>query len=94
MGRAEAFATKNGPWLSFVDGLGCGLGYSAVLLLIAFFRELLGFGTLFGVAVLPADTTRWTIMVMPPGAFFMLALVIWLFRAVDPVPGPVRRLRW
>ncbi len=80
MGRAEAFAAKNGPWLSFLDGLGCGLGYSFVLLLLAFFRELLGFGTLFGVAVLPADLTRWTIMVMPPGAFFMLALAIWLFR--------------
>jgi len=84
MGRAEAFAAKNGPWLSFVDGLGCGIGYSAILLIIAFFRELLGFGSVFGVPVLPADMTRWTIMVMPPGAFFMLALVIWLFRAVVP----------
>jgi Na+-transporting NADH:ubiquinone oxidoreductase subunit D len=84
MGRAEAFATKNGPWLSFLDGLGCGLGYSGVLLIIAFFRELMGFGTLFGVPVLPADMTRWTIMVMPPGAFFMLALVVWFFRAVIP----------
>lgn len=84
MGRAEAFAAKNGPWLSFVDGLGCGIGYSLILLLIAFFRELLGFGTVFGFAVLPADTTRWIIMVMPPGAFFMLALVIWFFRSVAP----------
>ncbi|MHB8764785.1 MAG: electron transport complex subunit RsxE [Deferrisomatales bacterium] len=84
MGRAEAFAAKNGPWLSFLDGLGCGVGYSFVLLLIAFFRELLGFGSLFGYAVLPADMTRWTIMVMPPGAFFMLALVIWLFRHLVP----------
>jgi len=84
MGRAEAFAAKNGPWLSFVDGLGCGIGYSAILLIIAFFRELLGFGSVFGVPVLPADMTRWTIMVMPPGAFFMLALVIWFFRAAIP----------
>ncbi len=84
MGRAEAFAQKNGPWLSFVDGLGCGIGYSFILLIIAFFRELLGFGTLFGVPVLPANTTRWILMVMPPGAFFMLALVIWLFRALVP----------
>ena len=82
MGRCEGFAAKNTPWLSFADGLGCGVGYSFVLLRIAFFRELLGFGTLFGHAVLPDDLTRWTIMVMPPGAFFMLALVIWLFRAV------------
>jgi len=84
MGRAEAFAAKNGPWLSFLDGLGCGIGYSAILLIIAFFRELLGFGSVFGVPVLPADMTRWTIMVMPPGAFFMLALVIWFFRAAVP----------
>jgi Na+-transporting NADH:ubiquinone oxidoreductase subunit D len=88
MGRAEAFATKNGPWLSFVDGLGCGIGYSLILLIIAFFRELLGFGSLFGYPVLPAGTTRWTIMVMPPGAFFMLGLVIWLFRAAVPARTP------
>ena len=84
MGRAEAFAAKNGPWLSFLDGLGCGIGYSAILLIIAFFRELLGFGSVFGIPVLPAGMTRWTIMVMPPGAFFMLALVIWFFRAAVP----------
>ncbi len=84
MGRAEAFAAKNGPWLSFLDGLGCGIGYSAILLIIAFFRELLGFGSVFGIPVLPAEMTRWTIMVMPPGAFFMLALVIWFFRAAVP----------
>lgn len=88
MGRAEAFATKNGPWLSFVDGLGCGIGYSLILLVIAFFRELLGFGTLFGYAVVPEGITRWTIMVMPPGAFFMLGLVIWLFRALVPTRTP------
>lgn len=84
MGRAEAFAAKNGPWLSFVDGLGCGIGYSAILLIIAFFRELLGFGSVFGIPVLPTGMTRWTIMVMPPGAFFMLALVIWFFRVAIP----------
>ena len=84
MGRAEAFAARNGPWLSFLDGIGCGIGYSFILLLIAFVREVMGFGTVFGYPVLPADMTRWTIMVMPPGAFFMLALVIWLFRALVP----------
>ncbi|GAB4270316.1 MAG: NADH:ubiquinone reductase (Na(+)-transporting) subunit D [Deferrisomatales bacterium] len=87
MGRCEGFASKNPPLLSFLDGLGCGLGYSAILLLIAVPRELLGFGTVLGHPVLPADTTRWIIMVMPPGAFFMLGLVMWLFRAVQRPPG-------
>ncbi|GAB6062067.1 NADH:ubiquinone reductase (Na(+)-transporting) subunit D [Deferrisoma palaeochoriense] len=83
MGRCEGFAAKNPPGLAFLDGLGCGLGYTGVLLLIAFVRELLGFGTVFGHPVLPADMTRWTIMVMPPGAFFMLGLAIWFFRTVQ-----------
>ena len=53
MGRAEAFAMQNGPWLSFVDGLGNGLGYSIILILLAFIKELLGAGTLFGFEILP-----------------------------------------
>ena len=78
MGRCEAFASQNPPWPSFLDGLGAGLGYSAVLILIALVREPMGFGELFGVP-LPAwiPWHRWTIMVMPPGAFFMLALIGW-----------------
>ncbi len=76
MGRAEAFATKNPPLPSLLDGLGAGLGYSLVLMVIALVREPLGFGTAFGVK-LPIDIHPWTIMVMPPGAFFMLALVGW-----------------
>ncbi|MHC4591816.1 MAG: NADH:ubiquinone reductase (Na(+)-transporting) subunit D [Planctomycetota bacterium] len=80
MGRAEAFAGSNPVWPSFVDGVGCGLGYSLILVVIAFFRELMGFGTLFGVRVLGDWWTPWTIMVMPPGAFFALALVIWVAR--------------
>jgi Na+-transporting NADH:ubiquinone oxidoreductase subunit D len=80
MGRCEAFAAKNPPWPSFLDGLGAGLGYSLVLLPISVVREVMGFGTVFGIA-LPAREAwwhQWTIMVMPPGAFFMLALVVWL----------------
>ena len=79
MGRCEAFASKNPPWPSFLDGLGAGLGYSAVLVLIALVREPLGFGELFGIPLPGRDMWwhQWTIMVMPPGAFFMLALVGW-----------------
>ncbi|MHC5035015.1 MAG: NADH:ubiquinone reductase (Na(+)-transporting) subunit D [Planctomycetota bacterium] len=80
MGRAEAFAGSNPVWPSFVDGVGCGLGYSFILVVIAFFRELMGFGTLFGLQLLGDWWTPWTIMVMPPGAFFALALIIWVAR--------------
>lgn len=85
MGRCEAFAGINPPRASFVDGLGSGLGYSVVLLAIATVRELLGFGTVLGFSILPGTWTRWTIMVMPAGAFFMLGLMIWLARWVQPL---------
>ena len=84
MGRAEAFASRNTVWPSLCDGLGAGLGYSAVLMAIALVREVLGFGTVFGMA-LPwraAWWHSWTIMVMPPGAFFVLAVVVWVVRDV------------
>lgn len=84
MGRAEAFAQSNTPVLSFVDGLAAGLGYTLVLLSVAFIRELLGFGSLFGYQVLGEWWTNWTIMVMPPGAFFILAILLWIFRTVNP----------
>ncbi len=87
MGRCEAFASRNPVWPSFLDGLASGLGYALVLLVIAVFRELLGFGTVLGVPVLPQGLTRWTIMVMPPGAFFMLALVLWVFRTLQKPRG-------
>lgn len=77
MGRAEAFAQSNGPVLSFWDGITSGLGYMGVLMVIAVFRELLGFGTLFGFQIMPAAFVPWTIMVMPPSAFFLLGLIIW-----------------
>lgn len=84
MGRCEAFARSNPMWPSFVDGIASGCGYAFVLLSVAFFREILGFGTLFGVRVMPAGWTNWTIMVMPPGAFFMLGAVIWVVRSFGP----------
>lgn len=80
MGRAEAFALNNPPGLSLVDGIASGIGYSYVLIVIAFFRELLGTGAVWGVPVLGDWWTNWSIMVMPPGAFFMLAIFIWIVK--------------
>ncbi len=83
MGRAEAFASRNPVWPSFCDGLGSGLGYSGVLMSIALVREVLGFGSVFGV-MLPGTEIwwhSWTIMIMPPGAFFVLAIIVWIARS-------------
>lgn len=77
MGRAEAFAAQNKPLDSLIDGIGAGFGYTVVLLLIAFIRELFGFGTLFGLRVMGEGWINWSIMVMAPSAFFLLALLIW-----------------
>lgn len=78
MGRAEAFASKNPPLDAFIDGIGSGVGYTVVLLLIAFIRELMGQGTLFGIQVLGEWWVNWSIMVMAPSAFFILAILIWI----------------
>jgi len=80
MGRAEAFALNNPPNLSLIDGIASGIGYSYVLIVIAFFRELLGTGAVWGVQILGEWWTNWSIMVMPPGAFFMLAIFIWIVK--------------
>jgi Na+-transporting NADH:ubiquinone oxidoreductase subunit D len=89
MGRAEAFAMQNGPIESFIDGIGNGLGYGLVLLLVGFFRELFGSGSLFGVQVLPlASEGGWYqpngLMVLSPAAFFLIAGFIWIVRTVRP----------
>lgn len=76
MGRAEAYAAKNPPLPSLWDGLFAGLGYTMVLLIISLVRETLGFGTIFGIA-LPFTFTKWTLMVMPPAAFFCISILIW-----------------
>ncbi len=82
MGRAEAFAQSNGPILSFWDGVTSGLGYMWVLMIIAFFRELLGFGTLFGIQIMPDSFVKWTIMVMAPSAFFLLGTFLWVTKSI------------
>ncbi|MCF7929015.1 MAG: NADH:ubiquinone reductase (Na(+)-transporting) subunit D [Spirochaetales bacterium] len=82
MGRAEAFAQSNPPVISLWDGITSGLGYMGVLMVIAFFRELLGFGTLFGFQVLPETFVPWTIMVMAPSAFFFLGLIVWIGKSI------------
>lgn len=91
MGRAEAYAMANGPFRSFLDGLGNGLGYSFVLCLVASGREILGKGTWFGLQVIPtsmyASNGGWYdnigLMVLPPGAFILLGCIIWLHRTVS-----------
>ncbi|MDJ0700309.1 MAG: NADH:ubiquinone reductase (Na(+)-transporting) subunit D [Woeseiaceae bacterium] len=85
LGRAEAFAMKNGVGLSFLDGLGNGLGYSLVLIIVASSRELFGAGTLLGYPVLPLVTEGgWYhangLMLLPPSAFFIIGLLIWAIR--------------
>ena len=89
MGRAEGFAMQHGPWISFLDGIGNGLGYSLVLIGVAFIRELLGSGKLFGVTLLPSvNEGGWYfpngIMVTSAGAFFIIGGFIWLLRTFKP----------
>ncbi len=89
MGRAEAFALKNGPWLSIVDGLGNGLGYSFILLTVAVIRELFGSGKLLGYEILPLVTDGgWYpangLLVLAPGAFFIIGFIIWITRSLKP----------
>ncbi len=88
MGRAEAFAMKNPPLPSFLDGIGNGLGYGAVLMFVGFIRELFGAGSLFGIEVLPLVTNDgWYmsngLLLLPPSAFFIIGLMIWLMRTYD-----------
>jgi Na+-transporting NADH:ubiquinone oxidoreductase subunit D len=85
MGRAEAFAMQNGPWRSFLDGLGNALGYGMILIGVAFFRELLGSGTIYNFQVIPdsfylAGYENMGLMVLSPGAFIILGLIVWAHR--------------
>ncbi len=89
MGRAEAFAMKNPPMPSFIDGIGNGLGYSVILLAVGFLRELFGAGSLFGVEILTKVTEGgWYytngMMLLPPSAFFIIGGLIWAIRAKYP----------
>ena len=81
MGRLEAFALGNGPWESFLDGVGNGIGYGIILVIVAFFRELLGSGTLFGYQVIPQAFYDWGyenngLMILPPMALITVACII------------------
>jgi Na+-transporting NADH:ubiquinone oxidoreductase subunit D len=87
MGRAEAYAMKNPPLPSFLDGIGNGLGYSFILMVVAFIRELIGSGSLFGFTVLPLATEGgWYVpnglLLLPPSAFFIIGGIIWALRSV------------
>ena len=89
MGRAEAFAMQNPPGLSFVDGLGNGLGYGLILMATAALRELFGAGTLLGYEIMPLTSNGgWYeangMMLLPPSAFFIIGLLIWAVRAARP----------
>ena len=89
MGRAEGFAMSNTPGMSFLDGIGNGLGYSFVLMVVGFFRELLGAGSVFGFTVLPTiQNGGWYVpnglLLLPPSAFFIIGLLIWVLRSVNP----------
>ena len=88
LGRAEGFAMANRPWPSFLDGLGNGLGYSAILLLVATAREVLGNGSFFGLRLVPesfyaAGYHNIGLMILPPGAFIVLGLIIWMQRTIS-----------
>ncbi len=85
MGRLEAFALGNGPWESFLDGVGNGLGYTLILIIVGFFRELLGSGTLLGFQVIPEKFYELGyvnngLMILPPMALIVIAVIIWVHR--------------
>ena len=89
MGRAEGYAMQNPPWLSFLDGIGNGVGYAIVLLLVAIARELLGAGKILGFVVLPVTTDGgWYVpnglMLLAPSGLFLIALLVWLLRTWKP----------
>ena len=89
MGRAEGFAMKNSPGISFLDGIGNGLGYGLVLLVVAVFRELFGNGSLMGFTLMELDRNGgWynpnNLMLLPPSAFFLIGFFIWAIRAWKP----------
>jgi Na+-transporting NADH:ubiquinone oxidoreductase subunit D len=89
MGRAEAFAMKNPVGVSFLDGIGNGLGYSLILIVVGSFREILGSGKFFGITILPLTTDGgWYqsngLMLLPPSAFFLIGLFIWALRTWKP----------
>ncbi|MBY6155514.1 NADH:ubiquinone reductase (Na(+)-transporting) subunit D [Vannielia litorea] len=98
MGRAEAFAMKNPPIASFIDGVGNGLGYGLILMLVGFIRELFGSGSLFGITILQTTNNGgWYVpnglLLLPPSAFFVIGLLIWAFRSWKPEQVEKREYR-
>lgn len=92
MGRAEAFALANKPWASFLDGISNGLGYALVLGIIGFLRELLGGGTILGIKAIPNVFYEMGyvdngLMLIPPAAFILLGLIIWIFKLLGGAKG-------
>jgi Na+-transporting NADH:ubiquinone oxidoreductase subunit D len=88
MGRLEAFAMQNGPWTSFLDGVGSGLGYAWILVAVGFVRELFGAGTLLGIQVIPDVCYEWGyanngMMTMPAMALIIVGCIIWATRAIN-----------
>lgn len=88
MGRLEAFAMSNKPWPSFLDGVGNGAGYAIILIIVAFFRELLGSGTLLGTQIIPqslynAGYVNNGLMILPPMALITVACIIWIHRSLN-----------
>lgn len=88
MGRLEAFALNNRPWPAFLDGIGNGLGYGIILIIVSFFRELFGSGTLFGCQVFPqwwydAGYQNNGMMILPPMALIVVACIIWAHRSIN-----------
>ena len=83
MGRLEAFAMANSPWPSFLDGVGNGVGYTVILLIVAFFRELFGSGTLFGLQVMPDGYVPNGLMILPPMALIIVGCIIWVHRSIN-----------
>ena len=91
MGRVEAFALGNKPWASFVDGLANGLGYTIILVIVAFFRELFGSGTLFGMTIIPESWyianggfySNTGLMLFPPMALIIVGCIIWIHRTIN-----------
>ena len=91
MGRVEAYALGNQPWDSFLDGIGNGLGYAAILLIVAFFRELFGSGTLFDIRIIPESWyianrgfySNVGIMLFPPMALIIVGVIIWVHRSFN-----------
>jgi Na+-transporting NADH:ubiquinone oxidoreductase subunit D len=89
MGRAEGFAMTNTPGLAFLDGIGNGLGYGFILMVVGFFRELFGSGSVFGLTILqPVQEGGWYVpnglLLLPPSAFFIIGMIIWVLRTMNP----------